>query len=229
MPYEERLETARKLRLAVYTSMGTPSKDVLAPLLGPAVTGGPAWPSRPSWRAIRRGETLIVASDALSDPWEEDEEEAGYRLEVFMEGPGDLLPEGAPLTDLTGTWLLSAVQEISNTVASHGGVRELLDELGAVSVEVDGAHFPDALCNEEGRVGVLVGVATKGLPERIDYGNDDALLVAVTVLTRDELDTIVEEGTQARLGIAEALAASSTGHRSVLDRKSVLEDPDPTE
>ena len=224
MTYAERLESAGNTRQAVYKTMGTPSEDVLAPLIGPVLTGGPTWPTRPAWRAIRRGETLILASDGLSDPWEdgEGEGEAGYRLELFMEGPGDLLPEGAPLTELAGTWLFSAVAEISNTVANHGGVRDLLEELGSVSVEVDGDRFPASLRNEEGRVGVLLGVATKDLPDRIDYADDDARLVALTVLTPDELETIVEKGAQARTAIAKALAASPTGHRSVLDRSSVI-------
>jgi hypothetical protein len=221
MTYDERLEAAARARLAVYATMGTPSEDVLAPLIGPALTGGPTWPTRPAWRAIRREETLILASDALSDPWEEDEG-AGHRLEVFMEGPGDLLPAGAPLTALAGTWLFSAVAEIANTVAGHGGVRDLLDELGALSVEVSGDRFPASLRNEEGRVGVLLGASARGLPDRIVYDDDEARLVALTVLTPDELATILAGGAKARSAIAEALAASPTGHRSVLDRASVL-------
>jgi hypothetical protein len=221
MTYDDKLSNAAQTRLAVYATMGEPSQDVLAPLVGPLLTGGPAWPSRPAWRAIRRKKTIILASDALSDPWEE-KKGAGYELEVFMEGPGNLLPEGAPLTTLAGTWLYSAVAEISNTVARHGGVRGLLDELGAISVEVDGGEFPKRLHSQHGRVGVLLGVPARGLPDRIQYSKgEDARLVAITLLTPDELEWIVDEGESARAAIVKALAESPTGHQSILDRPSV--------
>ena len=220
--WDDRLKAAGLARRAVYDRMGTISEDVLAPLIGPALTGGPRWPSRPAWRVIRRGDAIALASDGLSDPWETGAG-AGYALEVFMETTEPVLADGAPLTDLAKTWLFSAVAEISNLIADHGGVRPLLEEFGSVSVEIDGSRFPPALRNEEGRVGVLLGAVAQGVPDRIVYpeGND-ARLLAITVLTRDELEHIVTGGDPARKELVGWLSGAPTGHVSVLDRPSTL-------
>jgi hypothetical protein len=221
--WDERLKSAGLARRAVYDRMGSISEDVLAPLIGPALTGGPRWPSRPAWRVIRRDGRVALASDGLSDPWET-ASGAGYALEVFMETPEQVLPEGAPLTDLAKTWLFSAVSEISNLIADHGGVRPLLEEFGSVSVEIDGTRFPDSLRNDEGRVGVLLGISARGVPERIVYpGGGDARLLPITVLTRDELAHIVAGGDAARKELVGWLAGSASGHLSVLDRPSTVQ------
>lgn len=221
--WDERLKSAGMARRAVYDRMGTISEDVLAPLIGPALTGGPRWPSRPAWRVIRRDGRVALASDGLSDPWET-APGAGYALEVFMETPEPVLPEGAPLTELAKTWLFSAVSEISNLIADHGGVRPLLEEFGSVSVEIDGTRFPEALRNDEGRVGVLLGISARGVPERITYpGGGDARLLPITVLTRDELAHIVAGGDAARKELVGWLAGSPTGHLSVLGRPSTVQ------
>jgi hypothetical protein len=220
--WDERLKTAGLARRAVYDRMGQISEDVLAPLIGPALTGGPRWPSRPAWRVIRRDGRVALASDGLSDPWESGPG-AGYALEVFMETPAPVLPDDAPLTDLARTWLFSAVSEISNLIADHGGVRPLLEEFGSVSVEIDGSRFPEELRNEEGRVGVLLGLAARGVPDRIVYPEGgDARLLPITVLTRDELAHIVAGGDAARKELVGWLSESATGHLSVLDRPSAI-------
>lgn len=221
MTYDERVAQAGDARLAAYAAIGEPSADVLAPILGPLLTGGPEWPTRPAWRPIRRATTVALTSDALSDPWE-DRPGAGYRMEVFAEGPAELWPAGVALTAIAGTWLFSVVSEISNVVAGHGGVRELLDELGAVSVEVEGDRFPAHLRNEHGRVGVLLGVPARDVPDRFRFpGGDDVRWVAITVLTREELDRVVKGGDAARVALTAALAASPAGHVSDLSRPSV--------
>jgi hypothetical protein len=135
-----------------------------------------------------------------------------------------VLAEGAPLTELAKTWLFSAVSEISNLIADHGGVRPLLEEFGSVSVEIDGTRFPESLRNDEGRVGVLLGLGAPGVPERIVYpGGGDARLLPITVLTRDELAHIVAGGDAARKELVGWLATSHTGHLSVLERPSAVQ------
>ncbi|MGN6106212.1 MAG: hypothetical protein ACTHU0_13980 [Kofleriaceae bacterium] len=221
--WDERLAAASAARLALFQQIGTPSSDVIAPLIGPALTGGPSWPSRPAWRLIQRDDSVVLISDGLSDPWEE-EEGAGFGLEVYVEVDAAELPGEASLTDVARSWLFAAVSEISNVIAGHGGVRALIEELGTVSVEVSGERFPEALRNEHGRVGVLLGVPARDLPQRVDYaGGGDAMLVAITVLALPELERIVAEGDEARREIAEHLASQEHGHRSRLDRAPVVE------
>ncbi|MBC8071650.1 MAG: hypothetical protein IAG13_25215, partial [Deltaproteobacteria bacterium] len=121
-----------------------------------------------------------------------------------------------------GSWLLSAVQEVSYTCAGHGGVRKLIDEMGTVSVEVSGRAFPPHLHNQHGRVGVLLGVPTAVVPGWITLPEGRARLVPLTVLTKPELDHIAAHGVQGRITVARALIASPRGFLSSLDRPSVV-------
>ena len=69
------LATACAARDAFYASLGAMDADVLAPLVNPAFMGGPRWPSlRQAWRVIRRADSIIIASDGLSDPFEDDDD-----------------------------------------------------------------------------------------------------------------------------------------------------------
>ena len=69
------LAVACAARDAFYATLGTVDADVLAPLLNPALMGGPRWPSlRQAWRVIRRADSILIASDGLSDPFEDDDD-----------------------------------------------------------------------------------------------------------------------------------------------------------
>jgi hypothetical protein len=85
------LATACAARDAFYATLGTADADVLAPLVNPAFMGGPRWPSlRQAWRVIRRADTILIASDGLSDPFEDDDDvfvPRGHLLEVCIEAP----------------------------------------------------------------------------------------------------------------------------------------------
>jgi len=64
------LATACAARDAFYASLGSMDSDVLTPLINPAFSGGPRWPSlRQAWRVIRKPDSIIIASDGLSDPF----------------------------------------------------------------------------------------------------------------------------------------------------------------
>lgn len=211
---EQRAKAAAQARLAFWRTLGDASDDVLAPLLGPALLGGARWPTRPAWRTITREGRTAIASDALSDPWD-DEYGIGFGLELWIESDG---PVPVPI----GSWLLAAVQEVSYTCAGHGGVRKLIDELGVISIEVAGRAFPAELHNQHGRVGVLMNVPTNDVPSWMTLPEGRARLVPLTVLTKRELDFVVERGEAGRIELARALAASPTGFRSKLDRDSVV-------
>jgi hypothetical protein len=225
--YEQRLEAAGRARQTAFQAMGEVGDYVLAPLVNPMLTGGPAWPCRPAWRVIRRPNgNLLIASDGLSDPWEDPEGPAnGYGLEVYMETSDELMPAGLNSDEALGqaksTWLFAAVHEVSQTVAGHGAVRPLLEQLGTISVEVSGADFPEELRNEHGRVGVLLGVPAADVATTVDLAEGDLRLLPITLLTVRELDHIVTGGEEGRASVASKLAAA-TGHVSSTSRASVI-------
>lgn len=84
--FERMLAAASEARAAAYARLGTLDDDVLMPLVNPAFMGGPAWPAfRQAWRVVRRPGSTLVASDGLSDPFEDDQTPLGFRVEVCAE------------------------------------------------------------------------------------------------------------------------------------------------
>lgn len=212
--HDTRVAAAHAARLAFWRTLGDASDDVLAPLIGPALLGGTRWPTRPAWRVITRSARTAIASDALSDPWD-DEYGIGFGLELWIE-------TDTTLGVVIGSWMLAAIQEVSYTCAGHGGVRQLMDELHTISVEISGRAFPPELHNEHGRVGVLLGTPADDVPQWITMPEGRTRLVPLTVLTLPELQYVVKNGEHGRNELARALAASPLGFRSRLDRDSVL-------
>jgi hypothetical protein len=212
--HPRRIEAAAAARRQAYGGLGIVDADVLAPLLAPALLAGTRWPTRPAWRTITRDDRTMLVSDALSDPWD-DEYGIGFGLELVIEAT-----ERVPV--VIGSWLLAAIHDASLTVAGHGGVRKLIDELGPVSIELDGRAFPTHLRNEHGRVGVLLGVPDESVPAWITLPEGRARFVAITLLTLAELRFVVEHKAQGRTELARRIAASPTGFRSHPDRTSVV-------
>ena len=133
---------------------------VLAPLVGPVVTGEPEWPSRPAWIFMRMHRTRrwAIVSHGLSDEfklpvgWEEaanqtpDQEVGadrvanirnnaryGYGCEVLVES---CEPEPDPSV-VTRHWLFGICWYVSNYVADKGrAVRDRLEEYGALTLEM---------------------------------------------------------------------------------------------
>ena len=218
------LATACAARDAFYASLGAMDADVLAPLLNPAFMGGPRWPSlRQAWRVIRRADSIIIASDGLSDPFEDDDDvfvPRGHLLEVCIEAPLSAF-DGDPVQ---AAWLFDVIYQVSQNVADHGSIDLLLQRHGSVSMVLDVQHAPAGLEDENEQVGVLLAQGTATLPPSFDTPYGEVMLLAATVLQPAELAHIGEaaDKAQSRRDLAAALAASPTGHWSVAARQSVI-------
>ena len=120
------LATACATRDAFYATLGSMDADLLAPLVNPAFMGGPRWPSlRQAWRVIRRADSIIIASDGLSDPFEDDDDvfvPRGHLLEVCIEAPLAAF-DGDPVQ---ASWLFDVIYQVSQNVADHGSIDLLL-------------------------------------------------------------------------------------------------------
>lgn len=74
-------------------SVGTVERDVLSYIIDPSSSGGRYWPStRQAYRLVRRGDTVIITTEGLSDPFDDVEGTGnGFELELFIETAG--IPE----------------------------------------------------------------------------------------------------------------------------------------
>src|SRR4051812_34465734 len=89
--YSRLLDATGEARRDYFRTLGELDEDVWAPLLNPAFTGGPAWPTRPEWQRIRDGERTTIASSGLSDPFPDDGPNVGFGVETAV-ATTDALP-----------------------------------------------------------------------------------------------------------------------------------------
>lgn len=213
------LVRATAARDLAFRAMGEPRAGALAPLIDPALVGGPTWPGeKQSFRVVDRPTSVLLASDGLSSPDRAPNGlgKLGLGLEIVAE-TDDTLP-----ADVRASWLFAMVYEIAQTAASHRGVRKLVDDLGLVSVEVGGAAFPKALRAPSGRVGVLLGVGAPWIPERFTSIGGSVRVVTATTLLPSELAHVLASGDAGRREVAHRLHQSGAHHLCRLERAPVL-------
>lgn len=218
------LATACAARDTFYATLGAMDADVLAPLVNPAFMGGPRWPSlRQAWRVIRRSDSILIASDGLSDPFEDDDDvfvPRGHLLEVCIEAPLSAF-DGK---EVAHSWLFDVIYQVSQNVADHGSIDLLVQRHGSVSMALDLQQAPEGLEDGNEQVAVLLAQGASSIPPSFDTPYGEVLLLTLTVLQPAELAYISEADDKARSrrDLAAALAASPTGHLSVARRPAVI-------
>lgn len=218
------LAAACAARDAFYATLGTVDADVLAPLLNPAIMGGPRWPSlRQAWRVIRRPDSILIASDGLSDPFEDDDDvfvPRGHLLEVCIEAPLSAFDGDA----VQASWLFDVIYQVSQNVADHGSIDLLVQRHGSVSMLLDVQDAPAGLEDGDEQVGVLLAQGAATIPPSFDTPYGPVLLLTATVLQPAEMAHIgaAADKAQSRRDLGAALAASPLGHLSVARRPALI-------
>lgn len=221
--HERLCEASFQTRDAAWAHWGEVDPHVLAPLINPAFMDAPPWPGfRQAYKVIRGSAGVVLASDGLSDPfddsWEEPPRQNGFGMEVY--GITEQAPEPA------SSWLFQVVAGFATQVAGHREVDLLLEERGTVSSELWDVPIPDAyrekFVTPEGRVGILVGLDAPPAPATIEGPLSPIRLANLKLLTLPELRHIVEHGDEGRRELARRLLATPAPLVSSLDRESVF-------
>jgi hypothetical protein len=89
-------------------------------------------------------------------------------------------------------------------------------------MEVSGKGMPKALVTEEGRVAVLLGVASRTLPSHFSTPYGEVKLVTVKALLPSELAYLLEHGAEGLAELARRFAESVEEHLSRARRRSVV-------
>jgi hypothetical protein len=218
-PREELLARTYEARDGYCRQLGEVEPDVFAPLMNSAFRGGPRWPDlRQAFRVIRHGDSTIVVSDGLSDPFDDQEEpNVGFGLEVVGETT-DPMPPGTVQND----WLFWTVYDVAQQVAGHGGVRDLIDELGVLSMEILARFGPEELVTPEGRLGLLLGLRPPEWPAEWQLPAGTVKILTVKVLHPSELAVAVEQEAAGRHRLQELFAADGSYHVSSTTRPAVV-------
>ncbi|SHM00617.1 suppressor of fused domain protein [Chitinophaga sp. CF418] len=220
--YEEHFENSCKLRNEYWEAIGKLDPDVIAHLINPSFMGGPTWPSvRQAFATIRLQEHTIIASDGLSDPYEDMESNTtnapynGFGLEVYV------LAE-----EITGrvntTWEFQLAYQAAQLIADHGNVVALLDEMTYITTEFYNVDVPKEFVNAEGRVGAILGLPDEKIPATVQLTLEPVKMVNVKLLTLAELDYVVIHGEEGRMKLAALLIQQGSAALSSLNRPSVV-------
>ena len=217
------LEASFERRAEAWARWGALEDDVLAHLINPSLMGGPRWPAmRQAFRVARREPAVLVASDGLSDPFDDDtgpDNLNGFGLEIFA-------ISADPIDRVLGSWIFDLVWQMSQFAAQRGDIAEMISKLGVVTTELYDVNIPDAhrarFVNADGRVGVLVGVSDDAIPRAIDGPLSQIQLVGIKLLTLAELAFAVERGESGRTALTQRFELAKPSAASSLFRESVI-------
>lgn len=209
---------------AYWDKVGAVDSNVITYIVNPMFLGSPAWPSgRQAFKIIRTTESLIIASDGLSDPFEEDKDERrnGFEMEVFIEVNGQ---QDMAFDDIKSSAAFALIEQTARQVADWGGITKLLNQISVASSEipVSSDAIPDEFLTCDGSVGVIFGMAAKGRPKIVpDTPLSSVQMVPVTVLLPSEVQ-VVSQSKSGRDCIAKKLRDAGYGHVSDFERVSLV-------
>lgn len=221
MPPDDRIfEEGFALRDAYWRKRGEVEPDLIAPTINPSLQGGARWPNmRQAWRVVRSAGETFVVSEGLSDPYDDDEEQppgrSGLGIEVFAHTTDGL-------KETAGSWLFQLVYEASQFVAGHGGVAELMEDMGVLASELYNVEAGSTWLNEHGRVGVLLNVVPSWGETVLGLPMGRVRMVSLKLLTQRELQHAVSGGKGARVALARRFVELGEATRSSLLRSSIV-------
>jgi hypothetical protein len=183
--------------------------------------GGPKWPNtRQAFRAVRRPGEILLASDGLSDPYDDAERARNGLEHEFYATTAD------PLDPVPGSWLWDLVWQMSQFAAGHAGLAGLLDEMTLLSTELYDVGIPDShrerFVNSDQRVAVLLGQHDSAPPSIVDGPLSRIRLVNIKLMTLDELEYVLPRDEEGRRELGRRFAAQGRPLASGLDRPSVV-------
>ena len=206
------LEQAVAAREAFWRTLGRLDEEALVP-----IAGGDSWPAhREVWRVIHRpgGSTLWV-TDGLSDPFHGDAEPSvGFGLELGLE-VDESLEEAAK------GWPLQLLARVADEVVMHERVRTGV-KAGFMSMEVSGQDMPGPLVTKEGRVGVLLELASNTPPGGFHLPAGAVKLVTVKALLPEELEYLLTHGKTGRQELLRRFEQAGHRHLCRAWRRSVV-------
>ncbi|WP_062382917.1 suppressor of fused domain protein [Pseudomonas abietaniphila] len=217
-------------------SVGMVERDVLSYIISPSFSGGPYWPStRQAYRVVRRGDAVIIATEGMSDPFDDVEGLGnGFEMELFIETadiPAHARGSFGEVDPLKRSWAFELVEHVAKTVADAGGITHQLDQHGALSLEIPGfsqSHYmcdqlPKLFVTDDDSTGVLLGAPNPDFPARLDdMPLSPVRLVPLVLITAAELEYVRAGGRTAREDLVSRLKAAGIGHLSSPHRASVV-------
>ncbi len=217
--FDGALTESIRARWTYWSKLGDLAPDLIAPQVNAIYKNVPAWPSdRLAFLTIERDASTVLATDGLSDPFEDiNGGNQGFRVEFFM----DIAER--PLSETSRGIAVETLMTIAYNTVARGGIEDLLDEFGLISMEIPESDLPATHLTSDGSAGVLLGGPKADFSTLyVDGPLGDIELVSLTLLTGRETDLIRKKGAGARADIAQNLLESGIGHRTIIGRPSII-------
>jgi len=219
--HQEHFDRSCELRDKHWKSIGEVDPYVMTHVINPAFMGGPAWPAmRQAFMTIHTPERTILASDGLSDPYDDMESNTanaaynGFGLEVYV-----------ATEKITGavntTWQFQLLYQAAQVMADQGNVISLINDLTYITTEFYDVDVPE-FRNADGRVGAFIGLSDPIIPGEVQLSLEPVKMVNIKLLTLAELEYVVNNGEEGRAKLAELIIAQGNPTWSSLQRASVV-------
>ena len=225
MNYEEHFNLSVQKRDDFWKSIGQVNPDVIGNLINPAFTGGPRWPSlRQAFIAIETPNATIIASDGLSDPYDDydtnpqNQSYNGLGLELYIATPSKF----ADLNAIIKSWEFGVLRHVAHTAASNPNLGGMLAQYRFISTTVTVDDIPENFLDPNGDAGVLLGRESKIVPPTLALSIETITLVNAYLLMPEELVYIMKNGAQGRIEIGERLMKLEAAGVIDVDRTSVV-------
>ncbi len=208
----------------LYSTIGEVEPDVIAHLINPAFMGGPAWPSlRQAFSVIHRGDSTLVVSNGLADPFDDVEENnSGFGIEIYAETKEQI--KG----NISESSLFKLVYATAQQAAHSGQMAEFVNRYNVITMELyaDDCGLYEYQ-NENGMVGIMIGIEHPNLPKKINFPGGEVILASVQILTPSELEYVIEARAEGRNNLHEKFKSSGIYHFLTPKRESLIKSKNP--
>ncbi len=224
-PSVEAIAQTRKARAAYWDAIGVSDVDFLGYPVSPQVLGMPAWPTQTQrFRVIRTQNSLIIASEGLSDPFGTFDTRGqgnGFGVEVFLEicGGQELSAE-----DIRKTWAFKAVEHVARIFAFGQDLAAMVHDNDVLSVDLPSNCVPAGwiVPGVAEPAGALLNIGQPS--DRVDIAGmplGPVRAVPLTPIYPEELESCLIEGASERRALANDLLTTGIGHRMKTSRTSL--------
>lgn len=217
--FDGALTESIRARWTFWKEQGDLAPDLISPQVNPIYKNVPAWPSdRLAFLTLERPESTVLATDGLSDPFDDlNKGNQGFGVEYFI----DIAER--PLSDSSRNIAVEILMTVAYNTVARGGVEDLLDDFGLVSLEIPESDLPGTHLTSDGNACVLMGGPKADFETLyVDGPMGNIELISLTLLTGRETEFIRQKGANARADIAQSLLEAGIGHKTVIGRPSII-------
>jgi len=201
MDYEAHFEQSYELRTAYWNSIGQLNPKVIGQIINQAFIDGPKWPSwRQAFTVVGTPNGTILASEGLSDPYSdfdknpEVQDYNGIGFELYIESTRHF----KNFKQIQESWEFALLYQAAQFVVNNPTIMAGLIQYPQVSTELYNCKVPAHFENSEGRCGVLLGLPSTTVADKLELSIETIRLVNITLLTLPELQLVIEQGEEGR-------------------------------